>query len=126
MNWSYLFKHWFSTLIIAPFTFELIGLIYKTSNSVVGLVEVYPITIIFSIIFSIPTYILYGIIYYLLARKEVSIKKSKTILIFLTTLCILITFHIVFNAQEIAVSISYAITSIISGLYFKLNFKETQ
>lgn len=123
MNWSYLFKHWFGTLLFAPFVFELFCIISERSNSVVGLIEVYPITFIFSLIFSAPTYILYGIIYFYLSKKEIAIKYSKTILILFTSLSILITFHIVFNARELYISFAYTITSIILGIIFKLNFK---
>ncbi|WP_338378118.1 hypothetical protein [uncultured Flavobacterium sp.] len=126
MNWSYLFKHWFGTLIISPFVYELFNLMKVNSNRVIGLVEIYPITFIFSLIFSIPTYIIYGFIYYFLARNEVSIMKSKIILLLFTVLSILLTFHIVFNARELTISISYAVTSIILGIYFKLNFKESK
>jgi hypothetical protein len=126
MNWSYLFKHWFGTLIISPFVYELFNLMKVNSNRVIGLVEIYPITFIFSLIFSIPTYIIYGFIYYFLARKEISIVKSKIILLQFTILSILITFHVVFNARELTISISYAVTSIILGIYFKLNFKESK
>ena len=126
MNWSYLFKHWFGTLIISPFIYELFNLMKVNSNRVIGLVEIYPITFIFSLIFSIPTYIIYGFIYYFLARKEISIVKSKIILLQFTVLSILITFHVVFNARELTISISYAVTSIILGIYFKLNFKESK
>lgn len=126
MNWSYLFKHWFGTLLLAPFVYELFNLMKVNSNRVIGLVEIYPITFIFSLIFSIPTYIIYGFIYYFLARKEISIVKSKIILLQFTILSILITFHVVFNARELTISISYAVTSIILGIYFKLNFKESK
>ena len=126
MNWSYLFKHWFGTLIISPFVYELFNLMKVNPNRVIGLVEIYPITFIFSLIFSIPTYIIYGFIYYFLARKEISIIKSKIILLQFTVLSILITFHVVFNARELTISISYAVTSIILGIYFKLNFKESK
>ncbi len=126
MNWSYLFKHWFGTLLLAPFVYELFNLMKVNSNRVIGLVEIYPITFIFSLIFSIPTYIIFGFIYYFLARKEISIVKCKIILLQFTVLSILLTFHIVFNARELTISISYAVTSIILGIYFKLNFKESK
>lgn len=125
MNWSYLFKHWFGTLFLAPFIFELFCIILESSNKIVGLVEVYPITIIFSLIFSVPTYILYGILYFFLAKKEIAINHSKTVLILFTSISILVTFYIVFNARELYASFAYAITSIVTGIFFKLNFKKT-
>jgi len=110
-------------LFLAPFVFELFCIISESSNKIAGLVEVYPITIIFSLIFSVPTYILYGIIYYFLAKKEVAINHSKTILILFTSISILVTFYVVFNARELYTSFAYAITSIVTGIFFKLNFK---
>lgn len=125
MNWNYLFKHWFGTLFLAPFVFELFYIISGSSNTIVGLIEVYPITIIFSLIFSVPTYIIYGIIYYYLAKKEIGINHSKTVLILFTSISILVTFYVVFNARELYTSFAYAITSIVIGIFFKLNFKKT-
>lgn len=110
-------------MFLAPFVFELFCIISESSNKIAGLVEVYPITIIFSLIFSVPTYILYGIIYYFLAKKEVAINHSKTILILFTSISILVTFYVVFNARELYTSFAYAITSIVTGIFFKLNFK---
>lgn len=123
MNWSYLFKHWFATLLIAPFICEFLTLLIGNTNRVVGLVEMYPLTLIFSVVFSTPTYIIYGFIYYLLAKKEVSVKNSKIILLIFTIICVLVTFHIVFNAREFIISFSYAISSLITGLFFKLKFR---
>lgn len=123
MNWSYLFKHWFSTLLIAPFINELFYFFARNSNRVVGLVEMYPLTFVFSIVFSTPTYIIYGFVYYFLAKNEISIRHSKIILLTFTIICILVTFHIVFNAREFEISISYAVSSLITGLFFKLKFR---
>ncbi|WP_298394233.1 hypothetical protein [Flavobacterium sp.] len=123
MNWNYLFKHWFGTLVFAPFIFDLFCLFDENLANIAGLIEVYPITLIFGLLFSLPTYILYGIIYYYLANKEVSILYSKITLIVFTTLSILITFNIVFHAREPIGGYVYAITSIILGILLKLNFK---
>jgi len=124
MNWSYLFKHWFGTLLIGPIVSDIIAyLIIDNSDKIGGLTGVYPIALLFGLIFSTPTYILYGIIYYFLAQKEIATKYSKIILILFTSLCIFSTFTIVFNAREFNICVAYAITSILLGFIFKLNFK---
>ena len=125
MNFSYLLKHWFATLTLAPIISEVINLLFiPNSNKILGLLEVYPITIIFGFIFSIPTYIIYYLAYYLLARKNVNIKTSKLILITLAVIGIIVSFSITFNNREPEITIAYVFTSIITGLFFKLNFSE--
>jgi hypothetical protein len=123
MNWSYLFKHWFGTLLISPFVFDILTMIVNTSNSMCCLFEIYPFVVLFSLIYSTPTYLVYSLIYYVLAKKKVGICFSKLILLAYTTICILITFLIFFGEREFIISISYAITSILLGIKIKLNFK---
>lgn len=126
MNFSYLLKHWFATLTLAPITSEIINLLFiQNSNKIMGLLEVYPITVIFGFIFSIPTYSIYYLAYYFLGEKNVNIKTSKLILITLSVIGIIVSFSITFNNREPEITIAYIFTSIITGLFFKLNFKET-
>ncbi|MBY0580476.1 MAG: hypothetical protein K2P53_02165, partial [Rickettsiales bacterium] len=68
---------------------------YLTRNNahqIVGLVEVYPITLIFSLIFSFPTYLILTIIDYLCLKKEFTEKRIKTILIVVALSGIVVTF----------------------------------
>lgn len=127
MNWSYLFKHWLGTLFIAPIISELINILFiPTSNKIVGLVEVYPITIIFGFIFSIPTYIIYSIAFYFLGTKNVKIITSKLILITLSIIGIIISFSIAFNNREHEITTAYILASLATGIFFKLKFVENQ
>ncbi len=49
MNKNYAIKHWLTTLLLAPFLPSVYELIFKPiSGQVVGLLEVYPITLVFS------------------------------------------------------------------------------
>ena len=124
MNFSYLFKHWFATLTLAPIISEIINLLFiPNPNKIMGLLEVYPITVIFGFIFSIPTYIIYYLAYYVLGSKNINIKTSKLILITLAVIGIIVSFSITFNNRESETTIAYILTSIISGIIFKLNFK---
>ncbi|WP_395044685.1 hypothetical protein [Flavobacterium sp.] len=124
MNWSYLFKHWFSTLLIGPIVSQITKYIYEVNpHKIVGLFEVYPISLLFGLFFSAPTYILYALIYYYLAKNTVNLKISKIILISFAVLGVVTTTSIIKGSMMQDIAISYSIASIISGLFFKLNFK---
>lgn len=120
MNWSYLIKHWIGTILISPFVFELFCIFNRNLKSVIGLVEVYPITIIFSLIFSTPTHVLYGFLYYFLGKKNINLKFSKLILILFYALGIIISFALIFGIDEVELISAYLSTSIFIGLVFKL------
>ncbi len=124
-NWNYLIKHWVFTLLLGPFISQI--LMYITilhPNKIVGLLEVYPIAIIFSIVFSIPTYIIYAFIYYYFSNKILTVLFTKTILISLAVIGIFATLKIIGGTISLDIAISYSIASIITGLFFKLNFKD--
>jgi len=59
LHWSYVLRHCLSTVLLAPSVAQ--GLLYLTrenAHQVVGLVEVYPITLLVSVVFSFPTYLI--------------------------------------------------------------------
>ena len=127
MNWSYLFKHWFGTLLLGPFISEIIMYISEVNpHKIVGLLEVYPIAFLFSLIFSTPTYILYGFIYYFLACKNIRNEYAKIILISFVALGVIITTFLIKGSWMFDLGLSYFISSIIAGLSFKLNFRNSK
>ena len=53
MNWSYFFKHWFGTLLIGPILSKIIVLLALIdTDQLIGILEVYPLSIVFSLFFS--------------------------------------------------------------------------
>jgi hypothetical protein len=117
MDWSYLFKHWIGTIFISPFIFELFCIFNQNIN---GLVDVYPITIIFSLIFSAPTHVIYGFLYYFLGKKNINLKLSKIILVLFYAIGIITSFAFIFGIDEVELISAYLFTSIFLGLVFKL------
>ena len=121
IHWKYLLSHWIITLLLAPFLVQL--LMYLTRNNasqIVGLIEVYPITLIVSIIFSIPTYIIYGFIDYLCMNNNVELKINKWILISIALIGILITFLTLFKTKDLEITIGYFLTSLVVGVILRL------
>lgn len=126
-EWIFLFKHWFFTLLLGPIVSQL--LMYITvlhSNKIVGLLEVFPIAFIFSLIFSIPTYSIYTFFYYYFSKKDLPVFLSKFILISLAVSGIFITSYLMEGYMWLDIAISYSISSIITGLFFKLNFRDEE
>jgi hypothetical protein len=121
IHWKYIFSHWISTLLIAPFIVQL--LMYLTRNNahqIVGFVEVYPITLIFSLIFSFPTYLILAITDYLCFKKEFPEKRIKIILITIVLIGIIITFYSINIIRDLEMMVSYFLTSLATGIIIKL------
>jgi hypothetical protein len=121
MKRAYVIGHWVLTLLIAPFTSQAIEYIYgKNPHQVVGLLEVYPITLLFSIAFSIPTFLIYLTCFYFLSKQGVNFAVSKFILIAISVLGIFITQTIIKGTMSKDIIIAYSVTAIIVGLVLRL------
>ncbi|WP_431243127.1 hypothetical protein ACQ9BO_26675 [Flavobacterium sp. P21] len=124
INWGYFFKHWIFTLIIGPIIAQIISLLALLLNyQSVGLLEMFPIIFVVSIIFSIPTYIAYAFVYHHFSSKNTSSLTLKIILISLTIIGIFITTAFIEGNISYFIALSYSISSIISGLVFDLKYR---
>jgi hypothetical protein len=127
MNRAYLIGHWVLTLVIAPLTSQVIDYLYGTNpHQVVGLLEVYPITLLFSIVFSLPTFLIYLTCFYFLSKQKTNLRVSKFILIAVSVLGIYITQTIIKGTLSQDIIISYSVTTIIVGLILRLKKFETK
>lgn len=92
MRWSFVFKHWFFTLLAGPIAAEFLSYIFSGfSGSGLGLFELYLVVLLFSIGFSAPTLIVYIAAFIILQDRNLEIRFSKFILITLAILGIIIT-----------------------------------
>ena len=123
MNWSYLFKHWFGTLLIAPLIVQIIVFANRVDNLLFDFFEYYFLFVLFGFFFSIPTYLLYALLYWYLAKVNLDDWEIKAILIFFAVAGIIITFSSIAGSMSEEGIISYSISSILTGIIFKLNFK---
>lgn len=121
MKRAYIFAHWALTLLLAPFTSQAIDYFYGTNpHQVVGLLEVYPITLLFSIAFSLPTFLIYLTCFYFLSKQDINFAISKIILIAVSVLGIFITQTIIKGTMSQDIIIAYCVTAIIVGLILRL------
>lgn len=123
MNWGYLFKHWFGTLILAPLIGQIIEHFTNNSNQIFDYFETYILFLIFGLFFSTPTYLLYSLIYWFLGQKNINKKYAKIILILFAIAGIIITFGSIGGSFGYKGTLIYSLSSIITGLFLKLNLK---
>ncbi|CAN5761095.1 hypothetical protein BH11BAC3_BH11BAC3_13080 [soil metagenome] len=121
MKRTFIIAHWALTLLISPFTSQAIDY-FNGSNphQVVGLLEVYPITLLFSVIFSLPTFLVYLTCFYFLLKSKVNYVASKFILIAVSVIGIFITQTIIKGSMSKDIIIAYSVTAFTVGLVLTL------
>ena len=127
IEWSYLFKHWIFSLLLGSVISQIIAFISVFYHSqAIGLLEFFPIVFIISLIFSIPTYIVYAFVYNYLSTKDLPILYSKTILNSIPIIGVFITTAFIGGTLSYFIAVSYSISTIIIGVIFNLNFQEEE
>lgn len=116
----YILKNWFTILLIAPFLSDLINYNDPNIDTYLNFLAFFPYTFIFGFIFSLPTYIVYVLVFNYLEKKNVKLIYAKTILICLTIIGIYIPFYFVFNNREPNACLSYILTSIFFGYFYNI------
>jgi len=121
MNQNYIFKHWLSTLVLAPFLPSVYELIFNpVSSQIVGLVEIYPVTLVFSFFFSLPTLLIYYFVFIFLQKKKTSLLLAKFILIALTIIGIIVTLLLFGGSLVPTLLFAYSLACILSGCLIKI------
>lgn len=125
MRKIYPIGHWLLTILFAPFVEEaVIYLFTPQPHMVAGLVEVYPITLLFSITFSMPALLLSWALFYSLTKINVGPKVAKSIMIGFSILCISITFAILKMSWDIWVA--YIITAVFAGMILRIQHHSSE
>ena len=118
---TYVIEHWVLTLVLAPFVSQAIEHIFgRYPDQVVDLLEVYPISVIFSAFFSLPTFLIYLTCFYFLSKHHVKWPISKPILIAIPIIGIYITQTIIKGSMSKDIIIAYSLTAFIVGLILRL------
>lgn len=122
MKNSYLLKHWMYTNLLGPFISQIIMYFYDLNpNKIVGLLEVYPVSLIFSLFFSAPTYILCGFCFAYL-KKKMSILMLKIIFISFIVLGVICTANLIGGKMTTDIVVSYTTAAILTGILTKTKY----
>ncbi len=82
IHWKYLLKIWLSILFIAPFLADLTLILSRENSSKIGgLVEIFPLTFLLSLICSTPTFVILIITDYIMKHRNKDIRDIKFVLI---------------------------------------------
>jgi hypothetical protein len=124
MNQNYLIKHWLTTLVLASFLRPLYEFILKPiPGQIVGLLEIYLITLIFSFLFSLPTLIIYFLTFKQLIKQNANPILTKFILISVTVIGINITVLLIGGSLSLTLIFAFSCAGIITGCIFKIKAK---
>lgn len=121
MRKSYIFSHWIITLLVAPFISQALQYISgRNAHQVVGLLEVYPIPLMFSVVFSLPTFFVCLLCFYLLKKNNVDLGVSKIVLVAISVIGVNITISILKGSMSRDIAMAYSITAFVVGLLVRL------
>lgn len=127
INKSYILKHWITTLFLAPVISQIIEFIFgKSHHQVVGLFEVFPVTLIFSIVFSLPALVIYIFTFYFLYRNKVTFLVSKLTLIIVSVVTISITLILIGGTMFNEMIVAYSLSALVTGLFFSIRIKQNK
>lgn len=126
MNRSFPVVHWLLTLFSAPFIGKLVAIVFDSpSAAFIGTLEVYHVTVIGSFILSLPTFLIYLLVVYMIRKSEVADIAKKTILISFVIFGILVTLGLVGGRLKYPLMLIYSSTTVIIGFLLNLrNIKQ--
>ena len=124
MDRSYLFKHWLTTLIFAPFLPTVYDIfITPIGGESYGLLDLYPVVLIFSFVLSIPTIIVYYFVFSYLIKLKANPVFTKLILITLTIIGIAITLLAIDGTMAMTLLYSFSLSTILFGTLLRIKSK---
>jgi len=126
MKRSYVFKHWGCTLVLFAIFLPIYEIFTESENlnDIFNGIWFFPVILIVSIVYSIPTLLIDLLTFDILLSYQVNLKWVKAILITVTIVCIFLTFSLTsyasinrvdWNAPSIC-----AAAAILSGLLLKI------
>ena len=118
MRWSYILKHWGTTILIAPIILSIFG--GFENQEVFNDIWVFPWILIGGIVLSLPTLLVYILAFYLLNHYEINVKWVRAILISLTVIGICSTCYLLSKTLSLGLVVSYSVIAVASGMLFRL------
>ena len=121
MRTYYPFAHWLLTVLLSPLiSTTLYCIVYQSPFKLAHFLEVYPAIISFIFIFSIPTFLCYLVLFFLLKKNQLSILVAKLCLNATAITGILITWFYVDLFSGYHQLAGIIISTILIGFLLKL------
>ncbi len=123
MRRLYMVYHWALTLTIAPLIVKCIDFLFDLEPSILGDLGIYPVTFAFSIVFSLPTLVVYSAWFFFIERHHKSILFVKTSLILIAVLGIIFTFKFAELNLHYDNIWGYCIAAVLTGYWERIKNK---
>jgi len=123
MKYSYLLKHWFTTLLVSPLLLFIYSFVKTEIYDFTDQLEVFIIFLMFSILFALPTIIISIILFYNFSKKESPTTVLKVVVILTTVIGASLTLFIISNTVAVEYSVVYSLVAILSGAFLKVKRK---
>ena len=120
MNWSYIFKHWVCTLLLGTTILILVsGFAFSTISETGDSLTWFIIYLLSSTIYSVPTLIVYLLVFFILMRSNIDSMWIKIILIAVTVAGIILTTLLIDSGMLENLTIYYSLSAVIAGVFLK-------
>jgi len=116
MKIEYTIKLWLITILLAPFIAGAYEVMNNSPGQVVGILEFFPITLILSIVFSIPTLIIVLLISKLILDLKFAGYLKKIIILLVVNFGIIITLYLIGGSLIDTLIVSYCLSAIMATL----------
>jgi|SRR5690554_164158 len=120
MKYSFLFKHWITTLVLSPLLLFIYSFFQSELYDFYDHLEVFFIFLLFSTLFALPTVFISFVLFYFIDKKRVQISIVKFVIILTTIIGTFLTLYIVSNTIAVEYSLVYSIVAILSATLFKI------
>ena len=120
---KHLVKLWVLTLLLAPFFYAVINLIKNVDGQIVTLLEVFPITLIFSFLFSLPTLLITYLTNKFITEQNCSTSIQKIVNISLAGIGLTCTLLIIKGSLIPTLIKTYIISLLISAIVLEIYYK---
>jgi hypothetical protein len=119
MKLGYPLKHWLTSLIIAPLTMILYDTI-SSSKLLPDTAGVYFLFIPYGLLFSLPVFGLYLLIFNMIIKTDKSSLTIKVILDAIAIIGVVATFSLIGDSIEMKLSIFYSVALVIASTFFRV------
>src|SRR5690554_5703015 len=109
MNYSYLIKHWITTLTFSSLFIFIYSFFQEETYDLSYQLEIFFIFLLFSSLFALPTIIILFLLFHFLIKKSVQSSIIKLVIILTTVFGTFLTLYIISNSIAVEYTIVYSI-----------------
>ena len=119
----YLIKLWILTLLLGPFTYAVYDIVFGVEGAVITLLEVLPLTLVLSFLFSLPTLAIAFLANKIMSTYSISEWNGRLFIISIAAIGLVCTLLIIQGSLMPVLLKSYLISLALAGIILELFIK---